>query len=656
MTAGLHDALSLANAALSRGAAAEARRALVSAALETDADARSFEQALLTMKRAYEGLKDARALASVAFYAGATQIGRETMDAKLLAAAPPVDRGRLLRLAGDERAAAEAFEAGGWLAHAAVARERAGDAVGARTLFARLAHRLAQPAAPSGAASHAGTDREDGSSDPRERAAERAYVLGLARYDVARNAPATGGTTNGAARGAVGGDRREAIVAAVGALEEAAARFEALGLRERAFDCCNALAAIGATSATFEHSLEGRVNAIRILREDHLQSFALQQFDEAIDEAERAGELAAAAGFAREAMQYAHGLPGHDADARAFGRRALTAHAAAARALVRSGGPPELAENAMLAAIALAAEMGALATARALYLEAAALPGLDGARAARHRRGAERLAGAVDAAAEERARGTARASATSVEVWIVDLLEWEQRGRAEEAAADVLFDPAGNGSGARDASLLPLRRRALATRLIALDAIGREQSSDPEAIAIAVQLARRLGELVDYRALGPLEVLLRHPSAEVRARVVEVAGHLPFKRSAQLLRRAAFDGDARVLEAVAKAVVRKKSAVFVDPLRRLGLDAPTLEVRTAALRALSTIENAEAAETVLTALAAAPSADRAALVATLRTLRLPGNAALLQAARARLARGTSRELAADLEAALGVRA
>jgi len=67
----------------------------------------------------------------------------------------------------------------------------------------------------------------------------------------------------------------------VTALEEAADRFEVLGLRERAFDCFNALSAIGSTTHTFEHSLEGRANAIRILREDYLRQYALQQYDDA---------------------------------------------------------------------------------------------------------------------------------------------------------------------------------------------------------------------------------------------------------------------------------------------------------------------------------------------------------------------------------------
>jgi len=621
----LHDALTRGLPLVERGHVPEGLGLLTAAAGEVDADPRDYEALLQALRRAFALTQRWRGLASVAWYLG------DVSDGNLFRMPPPVDVARSFRMKGDEASAARAFEDAGLLAHAAISREKSNDPHGARALWSRLAHRLQSSATPADDAA----------------AAEQAYVLGLIRYDVARNAPSSRADRS----------RRESIVSSVGALEEAAARFEAIGLRERAFDCYNALAAIGGTTSTFEHTLEGRVNAIRILREDYLQQYALQQFDEAIAVAEAAGEFAAAATFAREAMTYARSLALAN-DAQSYARRALDLHQATARAIVRGEGPPELAENALLAAIALAAELGLLAKARELYLEAAALPGLDEARRARHERGAAHLDRAEDTQNRLDPKATARPPGPPLEVWIVDVLEWEQGGRAEEACADILFDAGSSRAKtpverARDPASAPLRRRALVARLVALDLEAAAQQPKAVSIPIALELVRRLAEIVDYRVLSPLEALARDPSPDVRARAVEAAGSMPFKRSAQLLRAAARDADARVVQAAAKAASRKQSPVFVDPLRRLARDAPSEDVRLSALRALATIDNAEAADAVLGALEAGSVAERQAIIDSLRRRRPDRASRIVQLARERVAKGISVEVARDFEAALG---
>ncbi|MGZ3416564.1 MAG: HEAT repeat domain-containing protein [Polyangiales bacterium] len=620
MSDALHDALSRGLELVGRGSAEEGLGMLLSAAWEVDADPRDYDGVLSALRRAYASLERPRALATLSWFAGASAV-----DLGALRGAPAVDLARTHRLMGDEPSAARLFEEGGFLAHAAVARERANDFAGARALWSRLAHRLSSGEGTSAAAS-----------------AEQAYVLGLIRYNVARNSPTSRADKT----------RRDAIISAVAALEDAAARFEAIGMRERAFDCYNALSAIGETAKTFEHVLEGRVNAIRILREDHLQQYALQQFDEAIGVAEATAEYAAAATFAREALSYARAL-GLEADAAGYARRALDLHVGTARALVRSGGPPELAENALMAAIALAADLGLLARAKALYEESAQIPGLDDVRRARHVRASERLTKVDDAGGRGADKPTARPPGPPLEVWIVDVLEWEQGGRAEEACAEILFDAIAAAKGKREGGSLPLRRRALVARLWALH-LSELQGNAPGAVSTAVELVRRLSEITDYRVLAPLEASYLHPSPEVRARAVDAAGQMPFKRSAQLLRNAAHDRDASVLAVVARAVARKQSPVFVDPLRRLARDAPTIEVRAAALKALSAIDNAEAAEAVLDALEGGSRDERQAVIDALKRRRPDRNGRLAMAAKERLARGASAEAARDIQAVLGL--
>lgn len=623
MSDSLHDAINRGLELVGRGSPEDGLGVLLGAAWEVDADPRDYDAVVNALRRAYTTLGRPRAIATLAWYQGSA-----ATDLGIIRNAPPVDVARTHRLMADEATAARLFEEGGLLAHAAVARERATDYTGARALWSRLAHRLASgPLAGSGAAA----------------LAEQTYVLGLIRYNVARNSPASRSDRA----------RRDAIVTAVAALEDAAGRFEALGMRERAFDCYNALSAIGQTATTFEHVLEGRVNAIRILREDHLQQYALQQFDESIAAAEGSGEYAAAATFAREAVAYARSL-GLEADAYGYARRAIDLHVGTARALVRSGAPPELAENALLAAIALAADLGLLGRVRELYREAIDIPGLEDSRKARHQRAFDRLGGQEDVASRFDTKATARPPGPPLEVWIVDVLEWEQAGRAEEACAEILFDAIGAAKGRRDGGSLPLRRRAVVARLWALSlaelAGGPPQISAP----VAVELARKLAEITDYRVLSSLELLYLHPSADVRARTTEAAGQMPFKRSAQLLRRAAHDPDGNVLAAVARAVARKQSPVFVDPLRRLARDAPTLEVRAAALRALAAIDNVEAADAVLEALEAGSRDERQAVIEALRKRRPDRNGRLVQAARERLARGVSPDVAEDFQNALGL--
>jgi hypothetical protein len=217
---------------------------------------------------------------------------------------PPVDRARALAAQGRVSEAAREMESAGLAAASAVLRERAEEWPAARALWSRLA--LAT-------ASH------------------DAYVAALVRFNLARCAR----------RCEDAGQAREATVACVRLLEEAADHFKSTGQRERAFDCFDVLVHVGLESGAFEDVLEGFVNCIRVLREDHMARFALDYYAESIATAAGRGEVSAAATLARTPTT-------HD---RSDERRPRTPTPAAGgwQAVARqhaAGSPPEIVENA----------------------------------------------------------------------------------------------------------------------------------------------------------------------------------------------------------------------------------------------------------------------------------------------------------------------
>src|SRR5262249_36964123 len=263
-------------AAASRGDLHRAYQALHGALQNTVAREEDYVAATSELRDVLGRMGDARGALTLDWYAGS-----ERSQRPLIQQVPPIDRARTLlawadrsserdRAKGTYGKAADEYEAAGLVAQAAIARERCDDWGRARALWSRLAQVLTAQ----------GSDL---------------YAAGLARFNLARTSLRTGDT----------GAAREAVVAAVHLLEEAADRYETIGQRERAFDCYQVLIAIGRESGEFEHVLEGYVNVIRILREDHLRYYALQSYEEAVAAAEKQGEVSAAATLAREMSAYA---------------------------------------------------------------------------------------------------------------------------------------------------------------------------------------------------------------------------------------------------------------------------------------------------------------------------------------------------------------
>ncbi len=581
----LHELREEARAAYNRGDAARAKAALWQALQHTIAREEDYVVLTTDMRDLLLAMNDPRGALTLDWYAGT-----ERTQKPLLPRVPPIDRARTLlawadRSSDRERAkavyakAADEYEAAGLVAQAAIARERGEDFFRARALWSRLSQIL-------------GSTTTD------------LYAAGLARFNLARTSLRTGDA----------GAAREAVVASVHLLEEAADRYETIGQRERAFDCYQVLIAIGRESGEFEHVLEGYVNVNRILREDHLRYYALQSYEEAMSAAERQGEMSAAATLAREMAVYARkeGLPSVASFAMLAQARLWQAVAEASQ---RRGVPPQIAENGLLAAVIACGETGQYKKVGELYGLLSTLP-LEEARRAHYARAKGRYDEAqnlpIDAAPLP---PHLRHEVGFPEVWHVDLVEWEQQGSAAQAAGDIILDPAQWSD--------VTRRRAMLARLSALALESLDPNEPPRRVpsASVVALADQLALVELYTILSPLERLFGHAEPSVRVAVVKALSRFLYKRTFITLRAALSDGDGTVVHEAAKALEELRFPHAFDPLARIYRESQNRDVRASALRALAKIDTFEAAEMLLGVLQHDSESDRAAAVDALRRSR-----------------------------------
>jgi tetratricopeptide (TPR) repeat protein len=538
--------------ALRAGNLQQALSLLQQASAKTSARENEYRPVLEDMRATLSRMGRPRHALTIDWY-----LGDNRAASAILESVPPVDQARTLEAwaasASDgsdyHLRAADIYESAGQVARAAIARERGGDYRGARTLFSRLGDSLVRE----------GSDR---------------YAAALARFNLARCCRKTDD-----ARAA-----RAAVVSSVHLLEEAADRYERIGQRERAFDCYQVLIAIGKQSGEFEHVLEGYVNVVRILREDNLRYYALQSYEDALGEADKNREFSAGATLAQEMAAYAFNE----------GMTSLANHAIhqqarlwrqVAHAVVERAGPPEMAENAMLAAIVALARQHQFATVGELYRALSQID-LEPARKQHYARAAKRYAGEANAAIEAGALPAhLRQDAAFPDVWHVDLIEWEQRGSAADACGDVVLES--------EAWSEVTRRRAMLARMAALDLEG----AGPQAPAGAmVALAKLLGQVELYTILAPLEHLFTSPLAEVRFAVVDALERFMYKRTFVTVRSALGDPDAAVRKRAYQTVEALRFPHAFDPLARIFRESDDPNARAAALRAIARIDTSEAAE------------------------------------------------------------
>ena len=576
MSEDLNDLRDRARRAVARGDFVQAAGALIVAIRQTHLPEQEYLALLRSLEHVLTKRGDMRSALTAAWYGAVKDAESMQRIVPMLDHVPPVDRARTFAAMGDMKRAADEMETAGLVAAAAIYREKAEDFNGARALWSRLAKTTLTGAG--------------------------AYNGALVSFNLARCAKLCGDPKQA----------RDAIVAAVRMLEEAADHFELVGQRERAFDCFQVLVQVGREAGTFEDVLEGFVNCIRILREDHMKYFALQYFDDAVKSAREKGELSAAATLAREAADYARSLGMMPTSSQYMIEQATLWHDLAADHAKR-GDPPEISENALLASILAFGQLGQFGRVGEIYGELAQLD-LEPSRRSHYARAGARYRSVEDERVELPSNSAHRRQVDHFpEVWHVDLLEWEQRGSAAEACADVLLDKRWPD---------PIRRKALVARFTAF-AVEDPKLDDggPAVLQARVRLADELSHLQLYAVLSPLEKLFARPEREVKIAVLAAVKTLFFKRSFVTVRAALNDPDSVVVDRACAAV---ESLVFqhaFDPLSRIVRESSNARVRASGLRALARIDTTECAEFLLGVVVHGSPADRKAAMVALKDAR-----------------------------------
>ncbi|MEM1418324.1 MAG: HEAT repeat domain-containing protein [Myxococcota bacterium] len=527
---------------------------------------------LRKMGQAYQALGRDRAAATVLLYLGQVEAALRTSEA-------PTDQARAHLLLGRPTEAAKRYDEAGWLGHAAICLEEAGDERGARVLWERL--------------SDGATLRDD------------LYVRGLVRFNYGRACGRLGDTSAA----------RKAIVDSMHLLEAAADGFETRGLRERAFDCYQVLLTLGKDGA-FENLAEGYLNCIRILKEDNLKYYVLQYYEDFQELALSRKELHAAATLFREAAEFCrrYNLPYE----RHYRERAAATQVLAAEKLLENGAPEQMAENAYAAAIDAYNDVGSYSRVREVYGSLAELD-LGDKRKARYARLQKRLAGVADEEGQSVPfPDYLRMDTAYPEIWRLDVVEWEQDGDAAETMGEVLLDAKWPDY---------TKRRALLCRLHQLGS--GDEVLTPDTL---VGLAGHLGRVEIYTTLGPLERIYEHEDGRVRAAAMEAVRQLFFKRSFVLVMKGLEDPDPDARKQALEAVGALHFTHAFDPLQRIYRSSPESDVRYKALGSIGRIPSPEAAELMVEVLLQGDAKEREIVRDQLQRNDLPEVDALLRRA------------------------
>ena len=366
------------------------------------------------------------------------------------------------------------------------------------------------------------------------------------------------------------------LVEAQRILEEVADEFETAGERDRAFYCYQVLIELGKRSQSFENLAEGYLNCIRVMKEDNLRFYVLQYCEDFLQLALERKEFHAAATLAREAAEYA--LRANMPYDRHYLARSAEIWQQCAEKNEQAGGPPELSENALTAAVDAWCAISQFVRVGECYARLAQLD-LPDKKRRRYQAASERYRSVelrpLDAPAFPESLRQPHAYA---DVWYLDLVEWELDGDYQAVCATLIGDLHYPD---------PFRRRALALLLEPPPADGGAETA---------RVAQRLGDLQLYAALRPLERLFERGDPVVRAAVMRGLGQMFYKRSFSLLARGLRDADAGVREAALEALRKLHFPHAFDSLVRIFRESSDERVRAAALESIGEVGALEAGE------------------------------------------------------------
>jgi tetratricopeptide (TPR) repeat protein len=403
------------------------------------------------------------------------------------------------------------------------------------------------------------------------RLAGQPYELALARLRLGRALLRAGDAAAGA---------RE-LATAQRLIEAVADEAETRGEVEHAIQCYVLLIHLGREAGSFENVAEGYLNGIRLFVRHDRYDFAFQYYDDFLAFAVERKEWYAAATLAREAATYAvkKGLVYE----RHYLGRAAELWEQTATHNEAAGGPVELSENALHAAIDVAVSMNDHALVARLYGALAALP-VAPKRRARYAALAKRGAAGLTVP-EARAPGfprqlrKARAYKDSSRN---DLVEWALAGDATAVLARILVGADRGHDGDDSFEERKVWRSALLALLVA--------SAPKFALAdarAASALARALGAVDAYAVHRPLAELSTHASPEVRAAVMTSIKKLYFEPSVRIVQRGLADPAPAVVDAALRTLRVLGWRQGFEAFARLYREAKDDHVRLAALDALT---------------------------------------------------------------------
>ena len=372
------------------------------------------------------------------------------------------------------------------------------------------------------------------------------------------------------------------LVAALVALEGIADEREQQGMLDEALDCYMLMIQIGLEQRAFENLSEGYINAIRILKERGRMLTALRYYAGIGKTGSLWGEHHAVATLYREAaedVQRAGMLY-----ANYYLEQAAQAWVKVAQHHMEIGAPPELTENALLAALDGFNQLDDSENISRAYYELSQLA-IAPDKQARYQRlmqlaqGEKRQKVEIFAPSRILLREPRHAP-----LWREDLLDWEQGEEILAVLSQVVWDLNYHDT---------VRRKALNLVLFDLDL--RDEDKAHHA-GLNTEIARTLAHMKPKVAFRGLKKLARHSSPGLRAEAVKAAGTAGHASGLTIIEQALSDSVAEVKRAAIEALQRHNSPESFDALKRILESHRSTEVQQAVLATMARIRTFEVAE------------------------------------------------------------